>query len=125
MEEAQEFKLCEKVEKKITSWIFSSPNQADKLIFCNSILPDVGSHIMSVFLFPKRVMKKLDCMILRLLWIGGNQIKPTMEYTQEAKRSLKTQEGKRIKFQKCPRDEPSSNIQASVENTKQSQVIDE
>ncbi|KAL2900689.1 hypothetical protein RDABS01_025771 [Bienertia sinuspersici] len=60
--------LVEKVDKKINSWKFATLNQARKLLLCNAILIALASHILSIFLLPKSITKKVQSSILRFLW---------------------------------------------------------
>lgn len=54
-----------KVSTIITSWKFNTLNQAGKLILINSILAVYASHVITTFLFPKKVVKMVTSSFLR------------------------------------------------------------
>uniref|UniRef100_A0A803MSN8 Reverse transcriptase domain-containing protein n=1 Tax=Chenopodium quinoa TaxID=63459 RepID=A0A803MSN8_CHEQI len=60
--------LVEKVYQKTLSWKFLTLSQAGKLVRINSILIAILSHVISLYLLPKKVMEKLTSTCLRFFW---------------------------------------------------------
>lgn len=60
--------LPQKISNTITSWSFSSLNQAGKLLLINSILMAFASHIMATLLFPKKSFAHSTSILLKFWW---------------------------------------------------------
>ncbi|KAL2941454.1 hypothetical protein RDABS01_029804 [Bienertia sinuspersici] len=57
--------LEEKIRKKIDSWKFKFLSQAGRVVLCNSILVALLSHIISIYLLPKQVSRRITTTMLR------------------------------------------------------------
>lgn len=68
--------IHQKVNTTITSWKFNNLNQAGKLILINSILAVYTFHIMTTFLFPRKVLKSVTSSLLRFWRVSSKDRKP-------------------------------------------------
>ncbi|KAL2934353.1 hypothetical protein RDABS01_017472 [Bienertia sinuspersici] len=66
----------DKIIKCITSWKFSSLSYMGRRILINSVLMALASHIMMVYLFPKRILSKINSTIFRFFWGGSLNNRP-------------------------------------------------
>lgn len=53
---------------RILSWKFVNISQMGKLLLINSILTCLASHIISIYLLPKRISNKLSSLFLKYWW---------------------------------------------------------
>lgn len=67
--------LIDKVQKKINSWKNLALSQAGRLLLINGILAALCSNILSVFLAPKIIKKRIDSMLCRFWWKGSSDTK--------------------------------------------------
>ncbi|KAL2922213.1 hypothetical protein RDABS01_013704 [Bienertia sinuspersici] len=66
----------EKVVKCISSCKFYSLSHMGRCVLINSVLVALASHIMLVYLFPKKVLPKINSTIFRFFWGGSWGHKP-------------------------------------------------
>ncbi|KAL2938021.1 hypothetical protein RDABS01_021470 [Bienertia sinuspersici] len=66
----------DKIVKCISSWKFSSLSHMGRCILINSVLVALASHIMMVYLFPRRILSKINSTILKFFWSGTLDRKP-------------------------------------------------
>uniref|UniRef100_A0A803N7C0 Reverse transcriptase domain-containing protein n=1 Tax=Chenopodium quinoa TaxID=63459 RepID=A0A803N7C0_CHEQI len=57
--------IVSKITCKLSSWKFLSLSQAGKLVLINGILVAMASHILSAYLLPKCIMRKISLLILK------------------------------------------------------------
>ncbi|XP_056692909.1 uncharacterized protein [Spinacia oleracea] len=67
--------LVEKVQRKITSWKNLALSQAGRLLLTNGILAALCANVLSVFLAPTLVKKKIDSILCRYWWKGSSETK--------------------------------------------------
>ena len=63
--------LIEKTEKKLSTWKGNSLSIAGRTTLINSSLSSSFIYHMSIYLFPKTVVAKLDNQIRMFFWQGG------------------------------------------------------
>lgn len=57
--------IVEKLEQKIMSWKHIILNQAGKIVLINAILMAMASHVISIYLLPKYLLKKISALTMR------------------------------------------------------------
>lgn len=68
--------LLEKITQKFSSWKFVNLSQAGKLILINSIIVEMASHVMSIYLVPKSVLSKINSLMLKFWWSSSVDKRP-------------------------------------------------
>lgn len=51
--------VVDRIKQKISSWKFITLSQVGKLILVNSIIVAMASHVLSLYLIPKGILKKI------------------------------------------------------------------
>ena len=67
--------IIEKLEKRLAGWQGRFLSLGGRLTLLNSCLSNVPLYMLSIYLAPKTVIKKIDLLRRRLLWQGGKQSK--------------------------------------------------
>jgi hypothetical protein len=65
-----EWKLVERLQKRLSSWKGKLLSLGGRLILINSVLSNMVLHMISLFLLPKGVLHKLDYYRSRFFWQG-------------------------------------------------------
>lgn len=60
--------LVDKLVTRVNSWKMSALNQAGKLVLMNAMLVALCSYVVSIFLIPKKVSRKLDSIMGSFWW---------------------------------------------------------
>lgn len=60
--------VLERIINKITLWKFTMFSQARRLILINLILVAMASHILSAFLIPKTISRKINATMMKFWW---------------------------------------------------------
>ncbi|KAL2925976.1 hypothetical protein RDABS01_020076 [Bienertia sinuspersici] len=68
--------IHDRVIQCISSWKYSCLSPATRSILINSILVALAAHIMSIYLLPQKVLKKISSTITKFYWGGNGQTKP-------------------------------------------------
>ncbi|KAL2924992.1 hypothetical protein RDABS01_006009 [Bienertia sinuspersici] len=68
--------IHDRVIQCISSWKYACLSPAARSILINSILVALAAHIMSVYLLPQKVLKKISSTITKFYWGGNGQAKP-------------------------------------------------
>jgi hypothetical protein len=63
--------LVEKVLKRLAGWQRASLSSGGKLILLDACLSNIPTYVMSMYLLPKTVIKKIDGTRKRFFWQGG------------------------------------------------------
>jgi hypothetical protein len=68
-------KIEEKFEKKLSVWQGRYLSLGGRLTLINSSLSNIPLYMLSLYLAPSSILKKMDIFRRRLLWYGGNNKK--------------------------------------------------
>lgn len=68
--------IIEKMNNKISSWKFSNLSASGKLILINNVLIPMASHVLSAYLCPSLVLKKLSSTLMNFWWASSKDAKP-------------------------------------------------
>ncbi|XP_021844939.1 uncharacterized protein [Spinacia oleracea] len=68
--------LTHKISQKLCSWQLSKLSQAGKLILINGILVAMASHVLSIYMMPKYVLKRINSLLLRFFWSSSMSSRP-------------------------------------------------
>ncbi|XP_048503164.1 uncharacterized protein LOC125498892 [Beta vulgaris subsp. vulgaris] len=85
--------ITTKTVNKILSWKFSRLSPAAKLILINTILTSLASHIVSIYLLPRKITKKLSSTLLKFWWSSSMEKKPIYWRKKEVLENHKQQGG--------------------------------
>ncbi|XP_048498238.1 uncharacterized protein LOC125496736 [Beta vulgaris subsp. vulgaris] len=85
--------IVSKVADKISSWKFINLSQTGKLILINTILISLASNIISIYMLPKRITKKITSMLLKFWWSSSMDKKPIYWKKRELIEKHKSQGG--------------------------------
>ncbi|KAL2931509.1 LINE-1 retrotransposable element ORF2 protein [Bienertia sinuspersici] len=68
--------LVIKMQQKLLSWEHLCLSPAGRLLFANSILASLCTHVFSVYLMPKFITKQLNSLICKFWWKGTSAGQP-------------------------------------------------
>ncbi|KAL2901710.1 hypothetical protein RDABS01_026792 [Bienertia sinuspersici] len=68
--------IHDRVIQCISSWKYACLSPAARSTLINSILVALAAHIMSVYLIPQKILKKISSTITKFYWGGRDQVKP-------------------------------------------------
>ena len=85
--------ITTKTVNKILTWKFSNLSQAAKLILINTILTSLASHIISIYLLPKKTTRKLSSILLKFWWSSSMDKRPIYWRKKEILEKHKMQGG--------------------------------
>uniref|UniRef100_A0A803KVF9 Reverse transcriptase domain-containing protein n=1 Tax=Chenopodium quinoa TaxID=63459 RepID=A0A803KVF9_CHEQI len=84
--------LVERVHQKVLSWKFQCLSQAGKLVLIHSILIAILSHIMYVYLLPKKFVTKMTSFCLQFFW-GKSMGKKPIYWRKREVLEMRKEEG--------------------------------
>ena len=85
--------IITKTANKILMRKFSTLSQAGKLILINTILTALTSNIISIYLLPKKITRKITSLLLRFWWSTSMDKKPIYWRKRELLEKHKSQGG--------------------------------
>ncbi|KAL2901420.1 LINE-1 reverse transcriptase-like protein [Bienertia sinuspersici] len=65
--------IVDRIQQKISSWKFSQISQTGRIIVINVILTTLASHIMGNMLIHKRIIKRINSIVMAFWWRGGGK----------------------------------------------------
>ena len=68
--------VIDRINSKILSWKFIHLSPSARLILINTILCTMASHIMAIYLLPKRISKRIDSTLLKYWWTPTAEKRP-------------------------------------------------
>ncbi|KAL2941478.1 hypothetical protein RDABS01_029828 [Bienertia sinuspersici] len=84
----------DRIVKSISSWSYSCLSAIGRCTLINSVLTTLATHIMSIYLFPKKLLNKLNSTILRFYWGGGgNKAEKPIYWKKQNVLELRKEEG--------------------------------
>ena len=63
--------LVEKIAKRLDGWKGGALSLGGRLTLLNACLSSIPIYSMSMYLLPKTILKKIDCIRKRIFWQGG------------------------------------------------------
>ncbi|KAL2906273.1 hypothetical protein RDABS01_004983 [Bienertia sinuspersici] len=88
--------IYDRILKCISSWSYSFLSTIGRCTLINSVLVALAAHIMSIYLFPKKLLNKINSTILRFYWEGNKVGKPIHRKQQNCAKNMLLGCGKRI-----------------------------
>ena len=85
--------ITTKTVNKILSWKFSRLSPSAKYILINTILTSLASHIISIYLLPRKITKKISSTLLRFWWSSSMEKRPIYWRKKEVLEKHKHQGG--------------------------------
>lgn len=74
---SQQFEfIVERIAKTISSWKFITLSQAVKLILVNSIIVAMTSHVISLYMVPKKILRKITSLSTKFWWATSSDKRP-------------------------------------------------
>ncbi|XP_056698409.1 uncharacterized protein [Spinacia oleracea] len=64
--------LVDKVQQKILSWKHLCLSQDGRLLLINAILAALSANMLSVFMVPKKITRKIDSLLMHYWWSGSS-----------------------------------------------------
>lgn len=68
--------IVEKINTKILSWKLIHLSPSTRPILINSILCSMASHILAIYLLPKKTERRIDSTLLKFWWSSKDDKKP-------------------------------------------------
>ncbi|KAL2923042.1 hypothetical protein RDABS01_014533 [Bienertia sinuspersici] len=85
--------IHDKILKCISSWKYSCLSTTGRSILINSVLMALAAHIMNIYLFPRKLLNKINSTILRFFWGGNKGGKPIYWKKNQNLLELRKEEG--------------------------------
>lgn len=68
--------ILERINSKIGSWKFCNMSPSGKLLLINNVLIALASHILSLYICPVLVLRKISSTLLKFWWANSPSRKP-------------------------------------------------